>query len=128
VGECKLHVSNVAFKHKSRHWKLVNNPFPATLHPGSCLCVVIRYKATEEYPRACELIIASDDPATPIKTVEVVAYTNWCDCCRNCCAECRKGSCQKQHAEPRCCRKCHRDDCDCDDVHEFEVDVSSHAM
>jgi kumamolisin len=128
VGDCKLHVTSVAFKHKSCHWKLVNNPFPATLHPGSCLCVVIRYKATEEYPRACELIIASDDPATPIKTVEVVAYTIWCDCCRNCCAECRKGSCQKQHTEPRSCRKCHRDDCDCDDMHEFEVDVRAHAM
>jgi Abnormal spindle-like microcephaly-assoc'd, ASPM-SPD-2-Hydin len=31
VGECALHVSGVAFKHKSRHWKLINNPFPATL-------------------------------------------------------------------------------------------------
>src|SRR6266496_5905 len=45
VGECKLHVTSVAFKRKSRHWKLINNPFPATLHPGSCLSVLIRYKA-----------------------------------------------------------------------------------
>jgi hypothetical protein len=31
VGDCKLHVSNVRFRHPSRHWKLVNNPFPAAL-------------------------------------------------------------------------------------------------
>ena len=37
VGDCKLHVSSVAFKRKSKHWRLINNPFPATLHPGSCL-------------------------------------------------------------------------------------------
>ena len=37
VGDCKLRVSSVAFKRKSKHWRLVNNPFPAALHPGSCL-------------------------------------------------------------------------------------------
>ena len=30
VGECALHVASVAFKRKNKHWKLVNNPFPAT--------------------------------------------------------------------------------------------------
>ena len=51
VGDCDLHVNEVAFKRKSRHWKLVHNPFPATLHPGSCLNVVIRYNATENASR-----------------------------------------------------------------------------
>lgn len=75
VGECDLHVKSVAFKRKSPHWKLVNNPFPATLRPGSCLSVLIRYKATEKCPRACELVIVSDDPLTPVKTLDVMAYT-----------------------------------------------------
>ena len=75
VGECDLHVKSVAFKRKSPHWKLVNNPFPATLRPGSCLSVLIRYKATEKCPRACELVIVSDDPSTPVKTLDVMAYT-----------------------------------------------------
>jgi hypothetical protein len=44
VGACDLHVRSVAFKRKNRHWRLVNNPFPATLAPGSCLNVVVRYK------------------------------------------------------------------------------------
>jgi kumamolisin len=110
VGDCKLNISSVAFKHKNRHWKLINNPFPATLHPGSCLCVVIRYKATEKYPRSCDLVITSDDPVTPVKTVEVVASTIWSDCgCKKCCEDCRKGPCEKRHCDPCCCKKCHEE-------------------
>jgi hypothetical protein len=116
VGDCKLHVSSVAFKRKSRHWKLINNPFPATLHPGSCLAVVIRYKATEKFPRSCDLVITSDDPTTPVKTLEVVATTIWSECgCRKCCDDCRKGCCSKRHCDPCCCKKCHEDSRDEDD-------------
>src|ERR1700722_2715122 len=66
-GDHELHVSSVAFKRKSCHWKLIDNPFPATLHPDSCLAVVIRYKATEKYPRSCDVVLTSDDPATPVR-------------------------------------------------------------
>ncbi len=98
MGDCDLHVTSVAFKRPSKHWKLINNPFPATLHPGSCLSVLIRYKATEKCPRACELIITSDDPVTPVKTLDVMAYTVWNVCgCRKCCEDCRKGCCDKHH-------------------------------
>ncbi len=68
VGDCKLHVSSVAFKHTSPAWKLINDPFPATLHPGACLGVAIGYHAIERFPRPCELIITSDDPAAPLKS------------------------------------------------------------
>jgi len=113
VGDCKLHVTSVAFKRKSRHWKLINNPFPATLHPGSCLSVLIRYKATEKCPRCCELVITSDDPITPVKTLDVMAYTIWSDCgCRKCCDDCGKGSCERRHDE--CCSAQSLDAC-CDD-------------
>jgi hypothetical protein len=119
VGDCKLNVSSVAFKHKNRHWKLINNPFPATLHPGSCLSVVIRYKATEKCPRSCDLVIISDDPTTPVKILEVVAYTIWSDCgCEKCCEDCRKGTCEKRHCDPCCCRNCHDDCCDEEDEDE----------
>jgi hypothetical protein len=121
VGDCKLNIASVAFKHKNRHWKLINNPFPAALHPGSCLSVVIRYKATEKYPRSCDLVITSDDPTKPVKTLEVVAYTIWSDCCRKCCEDCRKGTCEKQHCDPCCCKKCH-DDCDDRDDERDEGD------
>jgi Protein of unknown function (DUF1573)/HYDIN/CFA65/VesB-like, Ig-like domain len=113
VGECALHVTSVAFKRKSRHWKLVNNPFPATLPPGSCLGVVVRYKATEKCPIACELIITSDDPATPVKTLDVMAYTIWdgCGCKHDC--DCRKCGCDKCRREH--CGEGRADDCDPDE-------------
>jgi kumamolisin len=113
VGICKLQVTSVAFKRKSRHWKLINNPFPATLHPGSCLGVVIRYRATERCPRSCELIITSDDPSTPIKTLDVMAYTIWGNCDgKQDCEDCKKGCCEKSH--DACCCQEDNDDC-CND-------------
>jgi hypothetical protein len=122
VDDCNLHVTSVAFKRKNRHWKLINNPFPATLHPGSCLAVVIRYKATEKCPRCCELVIMSDDPITPVKTLDVTAYTIWCDCrCKQCCEDCRKGSCDKCH--PECCPEGRADDC-CDEDEDETEDES----
>jgi hypothetical protein len=116
VGECALHVKRVAFKRPSRHWKLLLNPFPATLSPGSCLSVVIRYKATEKCARCCELIIESDDPVTPVKTLEVLAYTMWDACgCKVHCEDCQKGCCEKRHHEP-CCHQGYP--CCCDDDEE----------
>jgi hypothetical protein len=120
VGACDLHVTNVRFKRKSHHWKLFHNPFPATLHAGSSLNVVIRYKATEKCPRSCELIIESDDPSTPVKTMEVLAYTIWDPCrCKDCCEDCRKGGCDKRHQDS-CCRQGYPccDDDDEEDDHD----------
>jgi hypothetical protein len=123
VGDCALHVTSVAFKRKSKHWKLINNPFPATLHPGSCLSVLIRYKATERCPRACELVIMSDDPLLPVKTLDVLAYTipNTCGCSK-CCDDCRKGCCNKTHGG--CCTAQAIDGC-CDDEGEDAPDDES---
>ena len=105
-----MHLTIVAFNRKSRHCKLVNNPFPATLHPGSCLGLTVRYKATEKCPRACELIITSDDPATPVKTLDVMAYTIWNECgCKHEGCDHRKCGCDK------CCDGCADDCCDDDD-------------
>ena len=115
VGDCKLQVSSVAFRRKSKHWKLVNNPFPATLHPGSCLGVVIRYIATERLPHSCDLVITSDDPTDTVKTLEVVATTVWEECCPKCCEDCRKGCCQEQHCDSCRCRKCSSECVDEDD-------------
>ena len=105
VGPCDLNVTSVAFRRKSSHWKLIHNPFPAVLHVGSCLPVVIQYRATERCPRACQLVIESDDPTMPVKTLDVLAYTNWDEgCCKEHCEDCRKGSCEKRHKET-CCQQ-----------------------
>jgi pro-kumamolisin-like protein len=119
VGDCKLHVSSVEFKRKNHHWKLINNPFPATLHPGSCLAIVIRYKATERYPRPCELVITSDDPTDPVKILELLAATIWSDsCCRKCCDGCRRSNCDTRHCDPSCCKCQGTDEHDHDEEHE----------
>ena len=96
TGDCPLHVASVAFKRQNKHWKLINNPFPATLHPGSCLGAVVRYKATERIPIASELVITSDDPSQPIKTLDVMAYSIWDDCrCKKDCDDCHGNGCDK---------------------------------
>jgi hypothetical protein len=123
VGDCKLNVTSVAFKRKSKHWKLINNPFPATLVPGSCLSVLIRYKATEKCPRCCELIITSDDPETPVKTLDVMAYTIWGDCGSKNCDDCRRGCCEKHHDES--CSAQGIDACCDDESHDHEDDDES---
>ncbi|HUB46942.1 MAG TPA: choice-of-anchor D domain-containing protein [Acetobacteraceae bacterium] len=101
VGDCKLFVSSVEFSRKRRNFKLINNPFPAKLHPGSCLCVVIQYRADCE-PEACELVIHSDDPHSPVKVLDVVAFTKCVKkcvckqtpcCCDDPCDDRRKDDC-----------------------------------
>jgi hypothetical protein len=110
VGECELHVSKVAFEHESRHWRLIHNPFPATLRPGACLEVVIRYKATERDPHMSEVVIHSNDPSRPVAEVHAIAWTRCC--CKECCEECReKYKCGEHHKE--CCEE-HRREC-CED-------------
>jgi photosystem II stability/assembly factor-like uncharacterized protein len=109
VGECNLHVTKVAFERENRHWKLVHNPFPNTLRPGSCLDVVIRYKATQREPRPCELVITSDDLVTPVREVDVIAWTRCC--CKECCEACREHrGCPEHHKE--CCEDHYRKCCD----------------
>jgi Abnormal spindle-like microcephaly-assoc'd, ASPM-SPD-2-Hydin len=119
MGECALNVTSVAFKRKNPHWKLINNPFPATLPRGACLGVVIRYKATEKCPIACELVITSDDATTPVKTLDVMAYTVWDDCCcKKDCDQCGGKGCDRCSCKGSCgiCEGA-ADDC-CSDEHD----------
>jgi len=119
VGDCELHVSDVAFKHPAKAWKLVNNAFPATLHPGASLAVVIRYHAIERYARARELVITSDDPQTPVRELEVLAHTVWDEQCRDDCTRgCRN---ERGHCEPspRSCERCPDEDDDQDQAEAY---------
>jgi len=102
VGDCSLNVTSVHFKRKSRHWKLLHNPFPEKLRPGAFLPVVIQYHATERCSRICELVIESDDPEKPVRYVEVQAYTIWESCCKKDCDACRNDCCDKCHQEHSC--------------------------
>ena len=119
VGDCELHVSDVAFKHPARAWKLVNNAFPATLRPGACLAVVIRYHATERYARVRELVITSDDPQMPVRELEVLAHTVLDEQCHDGCA---KGCRERGRCEPSC-RGCER----CPDEDDERDQAQAHA-
>jgi hypothetical protein len=70
---------------------------------------VVRYKATEKCPIASELVITSDDPVTPVKTLDAMAYTIWDPCgCTKCAGECEKCGCNR--CRERCCEG-EADDC-----------------
>jgi hypothetical protein len=116
VGDCLLAVRRVYLRRRHRHYRLLLNPFPAPVHPGACLDVVIQYHAVAHEPRSCELVIESDDPTCPERCIEVVAWTIW-ECCEE--GRCK---CREERREP-CCkcderrRRRHDDD---EDEHDDE--------
>ena len=75
VGACDLHVTSAAFVPPCPDFTLVNNPFPNTVSPDSCLDLVIRITPTSVGPKSCTLVITSDDPLTPTITLPVTANT-----------------------------------------------------
>jgi len=126
TGACELRIGEVALRHPHRAFRLINNPFPATLRPGSCLSVVVQYRAIEKVPRACELVIHSDDPHAPVTCLDVVAHTIW-DACGECCGEAHKPCCEEPRkscceAQPKECCKQRRQEC-CDQDREAEEDA-----
>jgi hypothetical protein len=56
------------------NFTIVTNPFPAALSPGSCLGVLIEYIPTCDSAACCELVIESDDPETPKRTIFVTGH------------------------------------------------------
>ncbi|MET0054800.1 MAG: choice-of-anchor D domain-containing protein, partial [Candidatus Thiodiazotropha sp. 6PLUC10] len=93
TGHCQLQITHVGLARQSKYWKLVNNPFPATLQPGASLDILIRYKAEEKCPRAQGLVIKSDDPQNPKTTLDLLAYTVWEKAPRKDCDECGCSEC-----------------------------------
>jgi len=73
VGACNLHVTSASVD--CPDFTLVNNPFPATVSPDSCLDLVIRFTPTSPGPKSCTLTITSDDPDTPVITLTLTANT-----------------------------------------------------
>ncbi len=56
---------------KCLDFKILGNPFPAVVKPGSCLGVTIQYRPNCDGASCCQLVIESDDPDIPEKTVFV---------------------------------------------------------
>lgn len=73
VGACNLEVTGASID--CPDFEIINNPFPATVSPDSCVDLVVRFTPTSIGPKICTLTITSDDPDTPIWTQEVTANT-----------------------------------------------------
>jgi hypothetical protein len=56
------------------NFRILGNPFPATVHPGSCLSVLLEYVPTCDNSACCELVIDSDDPEHPELTLFVTGH------------------------------------------------------
>lgn len=56
------------------NFNILSNPFPARVHPGSCLGVTISYVPTCDNAACCELIIESDDPDNSSATLLVTGH------------------------------------------------------
>jgi hypothetical protein len=73
VGACNLQVSSASVD--CADFTLINNPFPATVSPDSCLDLVVAFTPTSAGPKSCTLTIHSDDPDTPVETLDLTANT-----------------------------------------------------
>ncbi|MCL6282620.1 choice-of-anchor D domain-containing protein [Ruegeria sp. 2012CJ41-6] len=47
---------------KCLNFKIVSNPFPATVKPGSCLDLIVKYTPTCNNSACCKLVVRTDDP------------------------------------------------------------------
>ena len=56
---------------KCLNFRILTNPFPATVHPGSCLGILLEYVPTCDSAACCELVIESDDPDLLRRTILV---------------------------------------------------------
>jgi hypothetical protein len=79
VGDCDLHITQVGFEGcrcpGCDMLKLVRNPFPATLHPGASLDLVLQYTATGGSACTRHLVVHSDDSDHSVVTIDVTAMT-----------------------------------------------------
>jgi hypothetical protein len=73
IGLCSLSVT--AASTSCADFTLVDNPFPASLGPGACLNLVVRFTPQLPGHYVCDLKIASDDPHTPAVTRTLSATT-----------------------------------------------------
>ncbi|HEX4497217.1 MAG TPA: choice-of-anchor D domain-containing protein [Thermoanaerobaculia bacterium] len=73
TGSCPLAVTSAMAA--CTDFTLVNDPFPATVAPGSCLNLVVRFTPVLPGAKSCTLTIASDAPGTPTVSRILTART-----------------------------------------------------
>jgi hypothetical protein len=73
VGPCNLQVTSASVD--CPDFTLINNPFPAAVSPDFCIDLVVAFTPTSAGPKSCTLTINSDDPDTPVTTLDLTANT-----------------------------------------------------
>lgn len=73
VGTCSLAVTAAATS--CADFELVTNPFPATLAPGACIDLVVRFVPRRPGRTVCQLTVASNDPSHPTVSRTLTART-----------------------------------------------------
>jgi hypothetical protein len=81
VGACNLAVTAAAFVPDCPDFTFVNNPFPATVSPDSCLNVTIRYIGIRTGPKSCDLVVTSNTPSLT-RTVTAFVFPEFDPACR----------------------------------------------
>jgi hypothetical protein len=74
VGACPLNVTATSLG-ACTDFTLVDNPFPASVIPGACFDVAIRFTPTSAGLKTCNLVVSSTDPLKPTDTLIVSATT-----------------------------------------------------
>ena len=73
TGGCSLSVTGASLS--CADFALVNSPFPASLSPGACMDLVVRFSPQLPGANSCVLQVASNDPDTPLVTRTLTART-----------------------------------------------------
>jgi hypothetical protein len=81
VGACNLAVTGAAFVPACSDFILINNPFPATISPDSCLNLPIRYIGIRTGPKSCDLVVTSNTPSLT-RTVTAFVFPEFDPACR----------------------------------------------
>jgi hypothetical protein len=71
---CHDHDSRCGTRQCCAQFRLVDNPFPTTLRPGSSLPLTIAFTPTCEFNPCCELVICTDDPEHERTTLLVTGH------------------------------------------------------
>jgi hypothetical protein len=71
---CHDHDSRCGTCQCCAQFRLVDNPFPTTLRPGSSLPLTIAFNPTCEFNPCCELVICTDDPEHERTTLLVTGH------------------------------------------------------
>jgi photosystem II stability/assembly factor-like uncharacterized protein len=74
-GLCSLQVQSATLNAGCKDFTITSNPFPAVLGGDACADLTVQFTPTSDGAKTCNLIVTSNDPATPIDVVPLTGTT-----------------------------------------------------